>query len=1002
MCCHPKYSVETIYEDESMDLNQLLDQNVYSLTKDSNYYSISDYGELNGMDYGLRIMHVNIQSLPSKIDDLKVLLYNLQLEGTVVDVILVCETFLTDWKVPKCAIDNYKLYETHRRSGSRGGVGVYVHKNIQSEGRDDLQIFIEGQLETEFVEINLYGKSYIVGELYRIPGSDLKLFFENYEALITKMNLERKTLIVGMDQNIDYLKLNLHENTEKFLDMNFQLGLVPMITRPTRVTSRTATLIDNIYTNDIAHVKSSILLAGISDHLPCCLFMGHKHKKEPLTIHSRKLNEEKINNIKQSLTGIDWAPLTDMNVNNAYDMFINQINDCLDTHAPMRTITISQKNVIRDEWMTPGLLQSSKTRDKLYKQQVGFPIDHPNHVKYVNYRNQYNRLKRFSKKDFYYKQIEYHKNSSKKLWNILNKVIGKTRNKMELPNKIKDTRGILVHGSLAIANTFCDFFSNVGPNLASKIPVPNRTYLSYMDGFSCDSALLLAPTDPYEISRIINKLGNKTSSGYDGISNIFLKQISAEICLPLSIIFNKSIESAVFPDSMKLGDIMPVYKSKDRASCTNYRPISLLPVVSKVLERIIYKRVYHYLTQHNLLYNSQYGFRSKHSTINAITEFVGKIANGFENGEYTLGVFLDLSKAFDTIDHDILLYKLEKYGIRGHSNQWFKSYLSSRSQQVKYNDVRSKALPVRCGVPQGSVLGPLLFIIYTNDIHRSLSESCCILFADDTTVYMTDKDQGKLAVSMTQDIHTLCDWFKANKLSLNLDKTNCIMFHPKGHNIDHDFKLIIGNSTINLVSDTKFLGLFIDEQLNWSTHLTKVRLKISSGLFMLNSVRNLIPSEQKKTIYMSFINSHLVYGTMLWGPMSMAGGRSKLHNSQIKAMKAITDVKSNNISQIFKKYEVLKLEDIINLELEKFMYNQAKGELPLPLLDLFQNAGLNHHYDTRGKYYANVPKHHKSTLNRSFLVRGPALWRTLSYDLRRAPSLKSFTRNYKKELMSGY
>ena len=1002
MCCHPKYSIEAIYENEGMDLNQLLDQNIYSLTKDSNYYTVDDLGDLNGTEYGLRIMHLNIQSLPAKIDDLRALLYKLQSEGTVVDVILVCETFLTDWKVSSCEIDNYNLYESHRKTKSGGGVAVYVNKNIKTEKRGDLQVFVEGHIESEFIEINLYGKSYIIGELYRIPGSDLQLFFNHYETLVSKVNAEKKVLIIGTDQNIDYLKLDQHENTAKFLDMNFQLGLVPMITRPTRITSKTATLIDNIYTNDIAHVKSSILLTGISDHLPCCFFLGHRHKKEPLRIQSRKMNESKINKIKQSLSEVDWTPLNEMDVNNAYDSFVNQLNVCLDKHAPVKTITISGKNIIRDEWMTPGLLQSSKTCDKLYRQQIGLPIDHSKHIKYVNYRNQYNSLKRYTKKDFYYKQIEFYKNSSKKLWNILNKVIGKTRNKMELPTKIKNTRGILVHGSLAIANTFCDFFSNVGPNLASKIPLPNKTYTSYMDGIFCDSTLLLAPTDPYEISNIINKLGNKTSSGYDGISNIFLKQISPEICLPLSIIFNKSIESATFPDSMKLGDIMPVYKSKDRASCTNYRPISLLPVVSKILERIIYKRVYHYLTQYNLLYNSQYGFRAKHSTINAVTEFVGKVAEGFENGESTLGVFLDLSKAFDTIDHDILLYKLERYGIRGHCNQWFKSYLTGRTQQVKYNEVRSKALPVKCGVPQGSVLGPLLFIIYTNDIHRSLSESCCILFADDTTVYMTDSDQTKLATCMVQDMNTLCDWFKANKLSLNLDKTNCIMFHPKGHSIDHDFKLIIGHCQINLVNDTKFLGLYIDQHLNWACHLTKVRLKISSGLFMLNNVRNLIPSEQKKTIYMSFINSHLVYGAMLWGPMSLAGSRSKLHNSQIKAIKAINNTKINNISHAFKKYDILKLQDIINLELEKFMYKQAKGDLPLPLLNLYQNAGQTHEYDTRGRYYANVPKHHKSTVGNSFLVRGPALWRTLSYDMRRAPSLKSFTRNYKKQLLSNY
>ena len=372
--------------------------------------------------------------------------------------------------------------------------------------------------------------------------------------------------------------------------------------------------------------------------------------------------------------------------------------------------------------------------------------------------------------------------------------------------------------------------------------------------------------------------------------------------------------------------------------------------------------------------------------------------DGFEKGESTLGVFLDLSKAFDTIDHDILLSKLDKYGVRGIANDWFRSYLSNRWQQVKYSDnIRSVQMPVQCGVPQGSVLGPLLFIIYTNDIHHSINNSSCILFADDTTISNSDKSHKRLSEVISKDMATLTDWFRANKLSLNLSKTNCILFRPKGQSIDTTFKLTIGTDVINLVKDTKFLGLFIDEHLTWTTHLTKVKLKISSGLFMLNNVRNIIPSVQKRTIYMSFINSHLLYGIMLWGPMALAENRSKLSKQQKKAMRIIDNKnKAAHTDPIFNKYGILKLDDLIEFELAKFMFGYVNNSLPKPLMNLFESGGQRHAYQTRSRFFATVPKHKTSLAAKSFLVRGPSVWTTLPDNVKKSLTKKLFSKNFKR------
>ena len=996
--------IDELYSDASKDLGAVLDNELGSITTDSNYFSLTDELNINVGDYGLSVMHINVQSLPSKIEDLKILLENLTEKGHSIDLLLVCETFLTDEKVNSCQIDNYTLVETHRSHRRGGGVAIYINKKIKFEERLDLQIFIDGHIESQFIEIVLNKKPVIIGELYRVPSSDLDSFFEKYTTLLEKINSENKTLILGTDQNIDYLKIHEHVKTANFLDLNLSSGLLPMITRPTRITYKSATLIDNIYTNDVNHVRSAILLSDISDHLPCCMFFGKKTKHVPLKVTTRKLNDKKILNIKNHLSHIDWECIEHLNTDQAYGSFMQEMTNALDIYAPKRVITVSPKNVIRDEWMTNGLLKSSKTCNRLYKQQIGLSKDSLKYKNYAEYRNEYNSLKRNAKKSYYSARIEEFRNDSKKLWGLINKAICKSRNRLDLPTKIKNINDLYIYGSKEIANAFCSFFTNVGPDLASSIPTAKKLYNDYVKDISCNTSLFMSPTDHVEVYKIISQLKNKTSSGYDEINNILIKQLGEVVSVPLSKIFNKSIAEGTFPKEMKLADIVPIYKSKDRLSCTNYRPVSLLPVVSKVLERIIYKRLYHHLLTNDLLYNSQYGFRNKHSTANAVTEFVGKVLYGFEREECTLGVFLDLSKAFDTIDHAILLDKLEKYGIRGLANSWFKSYLGNRWQQVKYtNKTRSDPLPVRCGVPQGSVLGPLLFILYTNDIYMCLKSCSCILFADDTTVYITGKDQAHISKLMMEDMAELTDWFRANKLSLNLNKTNAIFFRPKGVQLNHGSYLKFGDEVIEFVSETKFLGITIDEHLTWLKQITKVRLKISSALFMLRNVRNLVSSEIKRMLYMSLLNSHIVYGLLIWGPMSAAGERSKIYKQQKKAVRIIHSAKFNaHASPLFKKYEILTINDLISLELGKFMFSYVHGDLPRPLLSLFESNSEFHSYNTRGKHFASTPKFKNGLTGKSYLVKGPSIWTSLAYDLKNSTSIKNFAKKHREAVLSAY
>ena len=326
-------------------------------------------------------------------------------------------------------------------------------------------------------------------------------------------------------------------------------------------------------------------------------------------------------------------------------------------------------------------------------------------------------------------------------------------------------------------------------------------------------SLVLNETNVKEIESLIQKLPNKTSYGHDSISNVMLEQLSDSISFPLMIIFNQSIVQGRFLDSMKKAEIIPLFKGKESDQVVNYRPISLLITISKVLEKIIYKRLYKFINKHDILYQSQYGFRNKHSCEQAILELTGRILHARDNGLHAAALFLDLSKAFDTLNHNVLLQKLHRYGVRGVCLDWFQDYLTNRSLVSKMTTLgnvitRSESYDIAYGTAQGSCLSPLLFILFCNDIYLLPMFSKIILFADDTTLVNSAKNVNFLRYTLEHDMSLLIDWYKANQLSL-IGKTVLIKFWP---NNDKEFRIKIGQAGVINQTHTKFLGVTIDDQ----------------------------------------------------------------------------------------------------------------------------------------------------------------------------------------------
>jgi len=748
------------------------------------------------------------------------------------------------------------------------------------------------------------------------------------------------------------------------------------------------------------------LTSEISDHLPSFAFIGKltKHNHKHVSVKYRTINNHVIQNICQQLYNVDWTRMENIDIDLAVDYLDAQINLSLNSFAPEKTKLIHYKNCLHQAWMTPALLKSSKTKDKLFKHCLSKPRNSPSYIKFVQYRNTYNRLKKAMKNKYYTDLLNVYKYDSRKTWSLLNTLTGRNTctTKSNIPDSFETINNGTISDPLTISNEFCKYFTEVGKAFAAKIPPPTRPFNEYLPR-KYNTNFFMFPTDPDEIRRTILSLKPKNSSGHDSLSSKLLKQIAHSICTPISFIVNKSLETGYVPKAWKLAKVIPIFKSKVKSIMSNYRPISLLPSLSKVLEKIVHHRLYKYCNMHDILYNNQYGFRPKHSTINAVTNFVAHILRSIEKNEYTVSVLLDLSKAFDTIDHDILLKKLEIYGVRGLALEWFRSYLKNRTQFVNYKTMNSTCLSMSCGVPQGSVLGPLLFIIYTNDLPNALTNSKCILFADDTTVFKSSSNINDLIDSVESDLLTLNDWFRANKLSLNITKTNFMIFSPKSVNKHPTITTInLGNQVILRVNCAKFLGIYIDDELQWDTHIDNLSCKLSSGAYAINSTKRILSLHNLKQIYYSLFNSHISYGTLLWG----SAYKYKLHKiivAQKKVIRSVHNAPYNASSSIlFKNLNIPKLSDLYNIQLGKMMYLFNKNELPSPLLALFTRNTVIHDHNTRNRQGPYVTKRKTKYISQTFLHQCPKIWSGLTPNIKSAPSLKSFSYRMKEWCISKY
>lgn len=996
-------SEDSLFQFECVD-----DDRLNNIDIKSTYYNVDDTSDLSTfINAEYSVLHLNIHSLASKISHLRDMLDKLKNKKVIVHFIMLCETFLNDHNANMFQIPGYNFVHKNRINRSRGGVAMYILDTFTFKERPDLCINIENQFESIAAEVKAVNgkKNLILAEIYRVPNTNERQSISRYEEMIAAINSEQTDLIVGTDQNFDYMKVGQNRNVSDLLDVFVTGGILPTILRPTRICQVSSTLIDNIYLKNERYdnFDSRIIIAHLSDHFPVLACMGQKSfhkKKEPLVFYHRPLQQERLQCLNNAIYSTNWNTITrGLNVSDSYDAFTGKLTNLIDEHVPERMSKIPWKAVLREPWMTSGLLKSSSRCNSLYRKTIGLSRDDVAFCRFLNYRNMYNALKRSAKESYYADLLQQYKNDIRKTWNVLNNLVCRRQDK----STISDT--FLVDGNKEtnksiIANNFCDFFTNIGKQYADSISVSRRSSTDYMRSAPNANSIYFSPTDSIEVLHIIKTCKSKKSSGDDGISMTLLKAIAESCSEPIADLINRSLQCGIVPNAMKLAKVIPVYKAKCKETFGNYRPISLLSCISKILEKVVHKRLLNFLDSNAILYPRQYGFRPGRSTVDAITEFTSDIVSALDNKHSALAVFLDLSKAFDTINHQILLTKLHHYGVRGVALDWFQSYLSCRNQYVSFKGVHSVTNSVNIGVPQGSVLGPLLFIIYTNDIPMSIKSSKPILFADDTTVFVIGENVESLYKQMNDDLMELNDWFKANYLSVNPNKTKCMLFTRQRDAKVHNYKLFVEHEVLEKVSHTKFLGVHIDDQFTWQHQIDHCCKKVSCGVYAMNMSKRIISANNLKILYYSLVHPYLIYGIRLWGSC-LKKYIHKLEVLQNRALRSMTNGKYNDpTSPMYKSMNILKLKDLFIHEQYMFMYSFVNKLLPDPLLNLYEYHYDVHMYNTRHANDPRPPQANSSILTRSFLYQAPKLWSNLSDNLKHSRSRNIFKRRIKTTLLN--
>ena len=954
------------------------------------YYDISSFNSLNHVNqYSFRVLNLNIRSYFKNSDELQGFLLNIR---DPFDVIILTETWLNSSTSELLKIPGYVAYNSFRNIKIGGGVTILVHEKIQSCSLNNLNLVNE-DIESVGVELNINKSKIKLLGIYRPPSGNRLSFIDYMNHLITDNNLINTKSIIGGDFNICTLEENNYSNS--LLNSFYSYHLLPLITLPSRITDHSSTLLDNIWTNMIVDFKSGLFTVDISNHFPTFVMLNlnlEKNKNTLIDIKFRDFTNENMTNFKNAIINTNWDFISDYSVNDAFDEFFKVLETLYNQNFPIKHKKIGKKR-LSNPWLSRGIITSIKNKFNLFKKYKAGQILPGTYARYLNILT---TVIRQSKINHYNSLFTKSKNDMAKTWKTINSLIKKTQKKdielMQNSRKLDNDE---------TADSFNAHFINTAERIIENLPSNNIDFKNYLNDINIPQSLFLKPSNPYEIVSIIKTQLKNKKTNIENISYECVSKCCNELAVPLSRLFNLSIANGIYPNILKLAVVTPVFKSGNPHDLNNYRPISSLSLFNKIYEKLLLERFTTFTNKYSLISKTQFGFRKDKCTEDAISIFLDDIYESFLQKKYFGSVFCDLSKAFDCVNHEILLYKLSCYGFRGTVLNLIKSYLTDRKQYTIVNNTKSPVESVKHGVPQGSILGPFFFLLFLNDFQKCLSKSKSVLYADDSTIYYSHHDIDNLLKILEDDLTNVFNYLVANKLSINLSKTKLMIFTNKS--LQSLSNITVNNISIENCNEVKFLGVWLDSKLTFVKHVNYVCNKLSKFTGILSKLKSFLPEMILKQIYCSLALPHLRYCISTWGSASTAT-LQKLTIQQKILLRIINNVPfRTHTSPLFKKLNLLKFEDFFKYNCLIVMYNCLKNNKHEHLYAKIVNCQNNmHHMQSRNNQSLRLPFYNLSRCKQSMLYSGIKNWNNIPNDIKQSTSINIFKRKCTQYFLANY
>ena len=936
------------------------------------------------------IFNINIRSIKNKFPELQSLIKTLSVHFTF---IVVTETMLTRNIDFNFEIEGYNSSAIYRTS-SGGGIKVYWLNNFYVKIIDDLSGLFPTH-EALFLQTKISDlATVIIGAIYRPPSLSIDAFKDYIDTQVMSKKF-KKVILVG-DFNINVLDVNEDRTINEFVTMMHTYGFYNFINTETYfspIYCRAISVLDHFWHNIYQPCKSYVIAPPLADHLPCCIIFEDvlKSKKIYTKFRDYSINNRGrfTDNIARELTLFN-PPLNDANASTCY--IVNWLKLLSDNYFPVKTKVISSKRADAP-WLSTRLIKCIRKKHWLFR------LLRRNIINYNMYKT-YASLLRFvlAIAERNYQKIKFKscQNNSRKTWQHLNKLLGRkiTTNVDEF-----NVNGIVIRESEQIAQTFAEYFdeipritqANVGlsdVNLLHLVPINNNT-------------LILYPAIENEVRTIILSLKNSNDLGDMPI--LLLKLGIHCIAECISDLFNLCILEGCYPDLLKIAKIVPIFKKGDKNLITNYRPISILPVLNKIFEKLTLIRLNAFIHDNNLISDSQHGFRKGFSTDSAMLDFMHYVLPAYSDKLYAACVFVDFSKAFDTVDHKILLTKLERYGVRGHCLKFFKSYLKNRSMFVNYNNQNSNMFSVNLSVPQGSCMGPILFNLYTNDLNMYLNDIARVVYADDTIFIVVSDNYDYMIDFMNDKLNQLNKWCKFNRLCLNADKTKYMIVSPLS--IPYEPIIEINTNSIERVNCFKYLGVLIDDKLKFHQQTNSLYNNLSRFCGITYRLAQFYTFDIAKTFYHSFVYPAITYGIVVWGGClvhTVRINRAQCYQNRIIKNLFNKYFQGQEIDLMYKNLKILRIADIYKLKCAEFMFKIMKLDCYPRLKVFLLSACIEHTHQTRRCHEIRPTFPRVDVIKLSYWYQFITIWNDTPEHIKNTDDIQNFKSMFKSYLFSLY